>query len=474
MKKILPLLLMISSPLVFAQNTGQFEISQTGFKELFNKHRYASPEMIPWASNFFPYSDYGTAVKLDKVTGDPSSRGVSPMGSYALLPGGSDEAEGWEREVHGCDGYDAKTKKACRAWWGHCNGWAAAAIKEKEPRQPRRFKGVEYSVADQKGMLAELWLSNYSTNAGLSDKNIKTGKWVNNHRSPTESYNMFWDVTPKAFFLLFTNYIGVMKTGLVVDRFTGDEVWNQPVVGYRLLPIDKDQIQEVQEGQKKYWSVRLAVKFYWANDIGLRHDHVSKPFDISKMNDTENIETLTEDYEGRFLAFRLNFDSKVTVSPDGKRVLTAGRMVGDGIWEHQEESEHYSFDDLNNTHPDFIWLPTQAVQDTSGYGNPHIDGSVVAAMLEGKEIPNSRKDPLILKLSFAPRYLEGSDTTPEIAKRIVQSVIRREGIKHSIFLRDIEITRNRVSLLVKFPEGVDENNLSDLFDAAEMPVKIEK
>lgn len=473
MKKLITGLFLTMSTFTYAQDTGQFEISKTSFKELFNNHRYASPKNVPWAGNFFPYADHGTAVKLDK-SGDKSPQGISPMQSYEKIPGAGKGAHDWEKENHGCDNFDAATKKSCKGWWGHCNGWAAAAIKEQEPRGQKSLRGKEFSVADQKGILSELWLSSYSMNAGLTDKNVKTGKWVHDHEKRGESYDMFWDVTPKAFFLIFTNYIGVLKTGIVIDRFTGDEVWNQPVVGYRMLPIRQDDISEVKDRGRRYWSVYVRMKIYWANDIGLRHGHVSKPFQISKMQDQEDLEELTEDYEARILAFRLNFDSKVTVSSDGKQVLTAGKMVGEGLWEHQEQSEQYSEEDLDHTHPDFIWLPTQAFQDTSGYGNPYMESSVVQKMLDGKEVAGTAKEPVTLLLSFAPRYLGGADASAESVKKGVQKVIRRDGIKHAIYLSDIEISRNKITVPVRFPQGVDAKSLEDLFEAAGMPVKIEK
>lgn len=473
MKKLTACLLLTMSVFTFAQDTGQFEISNINFKELYNNHRFATPKIVPWSGNFFAYADHGTAVKLNRQ-GDPSPQGTSPMQSYEKLPGASKGAHDWEKDNHGCDHYTATTKKSCKSWWGHCNGWAAAAIKEKEPRLSKSLRGTEYTVADQKGILSELWLSSYSMNAGLTDKSKKTGKWVHDHERRGESYQMFWDITPRAFFLIFTNYIGVLKTGVVIDRFTGDEVWNQPVVGYRFLPIRKDDISEVRGRGRSYWSVLLRMKMYWANDIGLRHGHVSSPFQISKMKDDEELEELTDDYDGRYLAFRLNFDSKVTVSIDGKQVLTAGKIVGDGLWEHQEQSEQYSEEDLDQTHPDFIWLPTQVFQDSSGYGNPYMDSSVVQKMVDGKEVAGLSREPVTLLLSFAPRSLGGADATVESVKKDVQKVIRRDGIKHAIYLNEIQISRNKITVTVRFPQGVESSSLAKLFEAAGMPVRIEK
>lgn len=43
---------------------------------------------------------------------------------------------------------------ADKSWWGHCNGWAAAAVLEAEPVRPVGRAGVSFGVGDQKGLLS--------------------------------------------------------------------------------------------------------------------------------------------------------------------------------------------------------------------------------------------------------------------------------------------------------------------------------
>ncbi|MGE5591454.1 MAG: hypothetical protein ACM3ZA_12690 [Bacillota bacterium] len=47
-----------------------------------------------------------------------------------------------------------RTSDPKNTWWGHCNGWAVAAILEPEPTKPREVGGIAFSVADQKGLLS--------------------------------------------------------------------------------------------------------------------------------------------------------------------------------------------------------------------------------------------------------------------------------------------------------------------------------
>lgn len=469
--KFLILSFLISAP-VLAQDTGGFSIARNGFKDLFNQFRVAQPKNVPWAGNFFPYSSDGTAIRLD-ARGNTSARGRSPMEVYGTLSRTGSAAHDWEMEFHSCDKLTGSLKRSCESWWGHCNGWAAAAIKETEPRKALRLGSETLSVAEQKAIYSELWLSSSSLNAGWTDKEKKTGAWIHDHDRPTDSYRKFWDVSPRAFFLIFTNYVGAQQTGIVIDRFTGDEVWNQPVVGYRILPLRPSDITEVRDGNRSYWSVFLRIKIYWANDLGTHPAHLSDEFDITKTTDYDSLESFGVDYEGRFLQFRLNFDAPVRISADGTRVLAAGNMLGDGIWEHQEDSRNYPLHRHNEMHPDFIWLPLDPIQDFSGYGNPHVDPRVVAQISAGQPAQDGASTAIDLKLVFAPRAFGGAPLDPEVVKKAVAQVIRRDGIRHAIYLRDISISRSRVSVIVKFPHGVNAQALSELFRAAGMDVRIE-
>ncbi len=453
----------------WAQDTGNFEIYQNNFKDIYNKYRIAQPKLTPWAGSFFPYGSQGTSVKLD-AAGDASSGGKSPMQTYDAVGNLGTQAHDWEKENHSCERYSGETKTSCESWWGHCNGWSAAAVKEAEPTRPVKVGARTLSVADQKGILTELWLSSGSLNVGWTDKSKKNGAWVHDHNRPTDSYRKFWDVSPRAFFLIFTNTIGAEKSGVVVDRFTGDEVWNQPVVGYRLLPLRAEDIAEVRDGNRTYWSVKTRIKFYWANDLGTPAGHVSKPFDINKISDEEDVEHLGQDYEGRYLAFRLNFDAPVTVSADGLKVVSAGRMVGDGLWDHQENSRNLSGDELNGTHPDFIWLPTDPIQDYNGYGNPFMDARIVDKITRQQTVQPTPA-PATLKLVFSARAF--ATLTPDAVKKDVAKVIRRESIRHAIYLADIKVTASQVVVGVRFADKPDAAALIALFKAAGLTIQVQ-
>ncbi len=359
-----------------------FEVGNQDFKYLFNKYRMAQPKNIPWAGSYWPYSEKGIA---NNFIYDSRSASPSPSEKYDNFFGGK-SATDWENTNHNCENVGLNQKKECESWWGHCNGWASAAIKEAEPRAniSKKMRGGEVllTVADQKAFLSEMYMESNNLFTGHTHKTQKTGNWIFNSKDDISikpigggltTYDAFWDVSPRSFFLIFTNYIGIREIGLVIDRFTGDEVWNQPVTGYKILPIRSEDIRGVEEvGGKKVYPVLLRINIFWAND-NVHFNSVSHPFDISRVPDSFQIGDFlfNDSYTGRSLAFFLYFDGPLKISSDGKFVSSAGNIVGDGVWYHQTLEGRKYYKEFDHTHPDFIWLPTKAMSAFSkGARNP--------------------------------------------------------------------------------------------------------
>jgi len=365
------ILFLLSINLVQAQ---EFQLNNTKFKGLFNKHRMGQPSNLPWAGSYWAYKTHGLADKTYKGLFNIAFT-KSPAEKYDQFFNLGFSSYMWELKNHSCDQVDWKEQKGCRSWWGHCNAWAAAAIKEAEPREEIVVKGpggnIKFSIGDQKAILTELYMLNQSLFVGTTNKSEKIGNWIFDvsHKDAKKlvgegvtNYDAFWDVSPKTFFLVLTNYIGERETGVVIDRFTGDQVWNQPLVGYKFLPIRKADIREpVIRRENKLYPVLIRTNIFWAND-SVAADTVSLPFDIKKATDkfiTEGDFKYNDHFTGRSLAFFLYFDKKVKVSKKGKKISSAGNIVGEGVWYHQTDEGMRYVNDFNNTHPDFMWLPTK-------------------------------------------------------------------------------------------------------------------
>lgn len=378
MMKILVIFLLLAFNLM----AEEFELGNQNFKNLFNKYGSAQPKNIPWAGSYFPYKEKGIA---DNFIYDARRSSQSPSEKFDYFFGEKSATE-WEKRNHSCDNVEAKNKKGCESWWGHCNAWASAGIKEPEPRAPlsKKMKGgdVTLTVADQKAFMTEMYMENNSLFSGNTNKAEKTGNWIfepSNSISKkliaegVTNYDAFWDVTPRSFFLIFTNYIGMREIGVVIDRFTGDEVWNQPIAGYKMLPIRSDDIREsTSQGGRRVYPVLLRMNIFWAND-NVSANSVSEPFDIRRAPEKFQVGDFlyNDSYTGRSLAFFLYFDSPIRVSYDGRFISSSGNIVGDGIWYHQSLEGRKYYKEFDHTHPDFIWLPTRALSASAkGTRNP--------------------------------------------------------------------------------------------------------
>lgn len=103
------------------------------------------------------------------------------------------------------------------SWWGHCNGWAAAAILTEEPTEDQDIamngESVNWTVGDLKGLLTEAHYSTYSRFYGQR------------YNGPDDDVS---DLTPAAFHKIVTHYIKNEEVPLVFDITATEAVWNYP------------------------------------------------------------------------------------------------------------------------------------------------------------------------------------------------------------------------------------------------------
>lgn len=152
---------------------------------------------------------------------------LSPMDKFALLQQKEGHTYGTNPWFIGAWELLNHWSPAGSSWFGHCNGWAAAAILTNEPRQAKTVQfgpsdslSMTLSVADQKGLLSE---TNYSTLSNFFGARY--------NGDPGDDIT---DLTPKAVLQILTTYIGERGVPLVFDTTAGDEVWNFPAWGYTI------------------------------------------------------------------------------------------------------------------------------------------------------------------------------------------------------------------------------------------------
>ena len=99
-------------------------------------------------------------------------------------------------------------------WAGKCNGLAVAELLEPEPTGPRTLNGITFSVADQKGLLADY---HFADPAGFLVGSAATG-----------------GVTAADFHRSILNYVGTLRQGLVMNAFAGtQQVQSFPVYRFQ-------------------------------------------------------------------------------------------------------------------------------------------------------------------------------------------------------------------------------------------------
>jgi competence ComEA-like helix-hairpin-helix protein len=256
------------------------------------------------------------------------------------------------------------------SWWGHCNGWAAAAILTNEPTQSQNHSvdgnSIEFTVADQKGLLTESHYSTYSRFYG--------------QRYNGDDEDDIADLSPSAFQKIMSIYVKELGVPLVFDTTATEAVWNFPAYAidlsltettsgdvYTLVNINTATLDELDALPQIGDSKATAI---------IEHRELYGPFQAKEdVMDVNGVGDGTYD----------DIVDLITVDPiertfDATAVVT---LTTDGVDEdHVDSGTPSSFDktwhytlvtneegvilrgewDDERDHPDFAWVP---------YSNPH-------------------------------------------------------------------------------------------------------
>lgn len=186
---------------------------------------------IPYSGHDYPDRAGGTMVALRKY--DMAFHGGRPL------------ATEWERQDvrwhrgllanPNRPGLFPRLREALLAgrvpsWYGHCNGWTAAAIRHAEPQRSVVRNGVVFTPADIKGLLAEIYMYSASEFLGGNDLVIH----------------------PAIFHLSITNWIGRGEHPIGMETAIGEVVINYPVYAY------KAAVAKVSERQRE---VKMTITY---------------------------------------------------------------------------------------------------------------------------------------------------------------------------------------------------------------------
>lgn len=258
-----------------------------------------------------------------------------------------------------------------QGWWGHCNAWSAASLMEPEPRKRGSVTvngvTVDFSPGEVKALLTEAWMEHASSFFGSRTE------------EPDNSDAAYMDLTPAAFHIFFGTQLGIQHKGFVIDRFTGSEVWNQPVRSYvssfEKLYTDKAVKTKLTQteydrrtgnptprdlGELDVYPIQVTTSFHWVTD-GLPHEELTVRNvldDVYPKTSSEAHRLWGSQIEMRTLTYTLYLD-KPADDP-------AARIVGDGVWANAMAKDDHAW-------PDFAWQPLSQGPSVRKYENPNIE-----------------------------------------------------------------------------------------------------
>jgi hypothetical protein len=213
---------------------------------------------IPWASSYWPvYEDsinykwagassesasakYGRAFGVSDVENAVSRyHGIDAQSSRTAC---TDNSQCNSQIGESCAKRPGQTSGRCiPTWWGICHAWAPASILLPEPKQAVTYNGVEFKVNDIKALLTLVHDRTESRFVSLRCNLDDSANAIvyDKYGRPTGGSSSCKDTNPGTFHVLMTNYLGKQGESFVYDRTFDDEVWNQPLRGYRITEMNE-------------------------------------------------------------------------------------------------------------------------------------------------------------------------------------------------------------------------------------------
>jgi hypothetical protein len=342
--------------------------SEKNFATLVNSYAEGRADPTPWAGYWWPYKENGIAA-------GKYGTGGSPAGKYDAARGNKTKAQQWEVRNHG------SAVPKLQSWWGHCNGWTAASSLFVEPTDPITVNGITFSVADQKALLSEASME-------------ASADFFGNRVDVQSDYNTpkYTDTVPDQYFLVLTNYMGHLKHAVLIDRYTGDQIWNQPMAGYRIEYPKTDDYLGADPSAPGVYRILVTSKIWWMND-GVDPGIHTEPFTFQDTDD--NV------IQSRTLRSEIWLDGPVVFGADG-RVTSSGDVV---VTRDPKNADYFvggawkMGDGIQvDAWPDYMWVAYSA-QKATDYGNPEVDVDWVRAHLL---VPGGYSDPGAVAAPVAP------------------------------------------------------------------------
>ncbi|HCP45948.1 MAG TPA: hypothetical protein DIU15_07900 [Deltaproteobacteria bacterium] len=327
---------------------------------------------------------------------------MSPLDKFALLQQLNNNTHGsnpwfgpaWEILNH--------WSPAGSSWFGHCNGWSAAAILTKQPTEDVNVPfgstnqfDLDLTAPDQKGLLSETYYSQLSHFFG-ERYNGDEGEDIS-------------DLSPKAVLQLLSSYIGERQVPIVFDTSANEEVWNYPAWSYTLVLNETTNggtgaatgLININTAGPDELMTLWGISTVRAQRI-IQHREQAGPF--------QSIEDLV-DVRGIGLGILNRIREQITVSQDSDLRTLSGevrvRFATDGVsythidtnedapqgfwktWKFSLEASPAgeiisgTWENPDSNHPDFAWVPYVNTVNTGRSENNYLHWTNLKGYLPG-------------------------------------------------------------------------------------------
>lgn len=365
----------------------------------------------------------------------PAAIAESRDGNWKAHNGIDDDGDGVPDSEECGYGSDADYD-GVETWFGLCHAWAPAAILEKEPKNPVTVEDpngeeVTFEVSDIKALIIEKYdrSESYMIGGRCNANDVERDE---TGRIPDDECR---DVNAGSFHVIMTNFLGLEGRPIVEDRVYDYEVWNQPVIGYKINRQEEISLEEVQsllntadeededstpeteeERTQVLRGANELTEEQLINNVGLRAEKASTIIEYRNLNgDFEDISTLEDEVGSRTLSRLLDFafdqgwleeqpevysynenaESFVEVEMTTEYVTESHpstEPLADRIDQYTRTDDYHYILELDGdgniiggewvgrsieNHPDFLWLPTGP-----GGGNDNIDIEKARELIE--------------------------------------------------------------------------------------------
>jgi hypothetical protein len=140
-----------------------------------------------------------------------------------------------------------ETKGRCiPGWWGICHGWAPYAFSEPAPVNEVTVNGVTFYPGDLEGLMSLAYSKNLPTKF-ISRRCNKDFDRDENRGTGRVAESECRDMNPGAMFVVLSNMLALRGTSLVEDRTFDDEVWNQPIEGFKVTNATNGKLTQIDK-----------------------------------------------------------------------------------------------------------------------------------------------------------------------------------------------------------------------------------